>query len=83
MLPFDYVEKNTKYHFECKFCGWVGKPWELPHLYECVDWNPPNGKMYKTVKVYCPKCRVLEPFEQKDDDKHYTEYRKGPSSSVE
>ena len=53
---------NCKRIVECKFCGWKGKPWEQLTVYECTDWSKPKGKRFKYVKVYCPKCKVLEPF---------------------
>jgi len=76
MLPFEYVEKRCKHHMECKFCGWEGKPWELPFVFECIDWDEPKGDRHKRVRQYCPKCLVLDSLETKEDTKHYTEYRK-------
>jgi len=67
MLPFEYVERTCDYHLECKFCGHTLKPWEQHHIYECDDWNVPKGKRQKIVRVYCPECLVLEPFEKVKD----------------
>jgi len=76
MLPFEYIEKNCDYHLECKFCGFELKPWEIPFVFQCVDWNAPKGDRKKRVKQYCPECQVLDSLERKKDTKHFTEYRR-------
>ena len=40
----------------CKYCGFVGKPYQFPFVYECDDFE----KKMRKVRVRCPECNVLD-----------------------
>ena len=45
----------------CKYCGFVGKPYQFPFVYECKDFK----KRTRLVRVRCPKCDVLDTIQDK------------------